>query len=701
MFLFRLTNVTKRFGNRRKSFAAVNGVSFELPQSGLVSIFGKSGCGKSTLLNMLMGIEKVSKGSILFKRRKLNRFSKKRMSNYRLKDVSMIYQHYNLLDGLSAIDNILLPLQICGESNSKSLKTAKEYLQKFNVTYLEKQNIKNLSGGEKQRIAIIRALVTNPSAILCDEPTGALDEANSIFVMDKLKEISKARLVVIVSHNKSLIEKYSDRIIEMRDGKIVSDNLRRAIKDTALIKSNKIRYRENWVWKFIRNLFKRYKFKQLFAFLSLSIGLVSVFIGVGFINGSKQSQQVALTNNLSICCSTISQTSYYSVSNSPLQFKKSVRPSANILDPYLEELENVVVKPNPSYFFSNVPNAYFLNEKIDNFELIPLINQFLDNNENYPKTAGDFMLNEISSVLVNNDFLETLGIGKNEAINTEFLISNSVPISYRTNSDDYEFITDNFSYSIKMKIAGVVDEFSFMNTPKVYYSYDALYSFLTKSYLSEIGKILNRPFSIIDYLEETSNDSPESSYSSYIFLTDAKSYQKLFKLIDETIENEEIIQIDSKAYTISNTYNSFISSFQDALLFFLIIGFLGVVFILGMISLSNYLENKKESAVLTCLGAREKSISKIYLTYNVLITILSFVVSIIVAPFAEKVLNEFLKEKFNLENLIIIPNNNLFGIPFLFHAITFLMIVFLTFIFTIVPIFLYKRKYIADELRDE
>ena len=130
MFLFSLTNVTKKFRINEKDFIAVDHVSLKLPSCGLVSIVGKSGCGKSTLLNMLIGIEKPSSGSIYFKNQNIKKLSKRQISSYRLKNVSMIYQHYNLISDLNVLENIALPLLMSGKSKD-AYDSAKKLLKNF------------------------------------------------------------------------------------------------------------------------------------------------------------------------------------------------------------------------------------------------------------------------------------------------------------------------------------------------------------------------------------------------------------------------------------------------------------------------------------------------------------------------------------------------------------------------------------------
>ena len=164
-------------------------------------IKGKSGCGKSTLLNIIFGIVKPDKGKILINNKNITKLKDKDFSSFHTNDISFIYQHYNLIENLSALENVMIPLLIKGEKINKAKTKAIELFDRFNILYLKDQLVSSLSGGEKQRIAILRSLITDCPIILADEPTGALDSHNKIIVMDMLKLVSLNHLVIMVSHD--------------------------------------------------------------------------------------------------------------------------------------------------------------------------------------------------------------------------------------------------------------------------------------------------------------------------------------------------------------------------------------------------------------------------------------------------------------------------------------------------------------------
>lgn len=200
---------------------ALDGVSVTFPETGMVFLLGKSGSGKSTLLNVAGGLDKPDSGEVIVKGRSSKNFSSADFDSYRNTYVGFIFQEYNILNEFTVEQNIALALQL---QNKKNDKTAVDNLLKeVDLEGLGNRKPNTLSGGQKQRVAIARALIKNPEIIMADEPTGALDSNTGKQVFDTLKKLSATRLVVIVSHDRDFAEIYADRIIELKDGKIISD----------------------------------------------------------------------------------------------------------------------------------------------------------------------------------------------------------------------------------------------------------------------------------------------------------------------------------------------------------------------------------------------------------------------------------------------------------------------------------------------
>lgn len=221
--MIKLESVTKTHKIAKdNNVYALNNVSLTLPNKGLVFITGISGSGKSTLLNILGLLDKPDSGDIYIEEKNTKSFKTKEIDYYRNTYVGFIFQEYNLLSNLNVSKNIELALNL--QHKKKTKEQVKEVLTKVGLIGLEKRKINSLSGGQKQRVAIARAIIKNPHIILADEPTGNLDTENSKQIFELLKEISKDRLVIVVTHDLDSANLYADRIIEMKDGMVSNDN---------------------------------------------------------------------------------------------------------------------------------------------------------------------------------------------------------------------------------------------------------------------------------------------------------------------------------------------------------------------------------------------------------------------------------------------------------------------------------------------
>ena len=700
MSIFCLKGISKIFKTHTGDFYALKNINLELSSTGLTSIVGKSGSGKSTLLNILLGIEKPTSGSLLFNNKNISKMSDSRFSQYHLNDISMIFQHYNIFLELTALENIILPLLMKGFNKVNAIKRGKELLDEFEMKQLANQKCKTLSGGEKQRVAILRAIATAPKVLLCDEPTGALDSKNSENIMQILKKLSKSVLVVLVSHNKQLVKKYSDRIITLKDGEIESDKLIFQTSQKASI-SRTSKYSSKWNSIFTRlNLKLNFK-KNIFSFISTCFGFTSIFLSVGFYNGSQLSQENALKNNLAITHAQASEKTYFHIENSPLNYEKSVRPSYVSIDKYMSDFEDVIYEPNLSYLFPSFPYGSYQGEMIDNFRLVPLYDISLASYGKDLLVEGEAPKGNLLDVIVNEEFVNYLSLDNKSIIDDLFNITYSTTISFATGEYENPFINDEYSFSYDLHIVGVVKEFSFLNSPKIYYSYPALKEELSILYLENISSYLHRPTSYLDYIVDANDDDPISSYSYEVFIPNITDSNKFFSRIKELTDIEASFQIESDAYDIQQSYKTFIESFSTALFVFVIIAFIGVNFILGMIGLSSFIENKKNSAILTCLGAKNSSIQSIYLSENYLIVIIALVISIPLAILFQFILNSIIAKNFSLLNLISIPFIRFLGIPFLLPIGLAVVALIFSSLFTLTPMLIYRHISLSDELRDE
>ncbi len=223
--MIKLVNVYKYFNRGKKNeVKAIDNTSLDLPDKGIVTLLGPSGCGKTTLLNSIGGLSKINKGSIYIDGERITKRSVNKIDKIRSLKIGYIFQNFNLLDDETVFDNVSLVLKINGLKDKEEIKKRVNFcLESLGIYRYRNRYASMLSGGERQRVAIARAIVKDPEVIIADEPTGNLDSKNSIEVMNIIKSISRDRLVILVTHERELAKFYSDRIIEISDGKIVKD----------------------------------------------------------------------------------------------------------------------------------------------------------------------------------------------------------------------------------------------------------------------------------------------------------------------------------------------------------------------------------------------------------------------------------------------------------------------------------------------
>ncbi len=221
--MIELKNVYKTYKSKKgKSTEALKNISIKFQEKGLIFILGKSGSGKSTLLNVLGGLDKYDSGDLIINGKSTKEFNNKNYDAYRNTHIGFVFQDFNLLENYSVQKNISLSLEL--QNKKYDREKINDALKIVGLEGFAKRKINELSGGQKQRIAIARALVKNPNVILADEPTGNLDSVTGKQIFELLKELSKDKLIIIVSHDNDNANKYADRIIELKDGEIISDN---------------------------------------------------------------------------------------------------------------------------------------------------------------------------------------------------------------------------------------------------------------------------------------------------------------------------------------------------------------------------------------------------------------------------------------------------------------------------------------------
>ena len=222
--MLQLKNIVKTYTVGDTDVHALNGISLSFRNSEFVSILGPSGCGKTTTLNIIGGLDRYTSGDLLINGKSTTMYKDRDWDTYRNHSIGFVFQSYNLIPHQSVLSNVELALTVSGVPKAERRRRAREALEKVGLGDQLNKRPSQMSGGQMQRVSIARALVNDPDILLADEPTGALDTVTSVQIMELLKEISKDKLVIMVTHNPELAETYSTRIVQLRDGNLIGDS---------------------------------------------------------------------------------------------------------------------------------------------------------------------------------------------------------------------------------------------------------------------------------------------------------------------------------------------------------------------------------------------------------------------------------------------------------------------------------------------
>ena len=681
MSLIQVLNLTKTYKISGKSVAVLKDINLKLPQSSLIVILGKSGSGKSTLLNIIGGIDKPTSGGVIFS---LERKSKKK-TNF---DISFIFQHYHLLENETPLYNVMLPALIQGYDKKFSETQARELIKSFELDEktLNKET-RFLSGGEKERIAILRSLITNPKLILADEPTGALDKNNAIKTMNILKNASKNKLVLLVTHNKELALKYADRIITISNGRIVDD---KTINDTSQevfysdIKRNR---KNNWASSIVNHNFKKRLKRNIVSIVGMTISLVFCYLLFGFSTNSTKAINNASTKHFDYGTSTVSK-EYKTESNSSVTLVKTVRPEEDELDdiktkfPIFEFMLNYdAVFDSGELYLGNE-----INKEIRNSYVYDFSNKSVD--EDLILTGNIPSYYCWNDVVVNKKAAELI---KDKEIHFKVSYENKIEMNNGSPIIDY------FEVEEEINILAVVDELDFLSTPKMYFDYQKIDELFNSFELENLSDVKEANISWKQYIGESTSYDDIGSFSLRCFLTDI-SKKEMIEQLSKYLEDD--IKLSNDSLTIKEALSSLTMAATVGLDVFLIIALIGSVLILGVFSFSAYNDDKKESSILSCLGAKDSEVVGIFVSESLIIVFLSFIFSTVFSWIIQKPINLLLKRLLDISNLINIPIGSYLGIKGFLPLMIFLLSMFVTIVFTSIPILINKKISLKKELSD-
>ncbi len=688
--------VSKSFVHGKTRQNVLNNISLDFPSKGLFFLVGKSGCGKSTVLNLIAQIEKPTSGKIYVLGRDISKISAREKRCFYQKHLGIIFQQYNVFSELTVYENLSISLKMQGKNKEYINKKLKKLIDEFNLSHILNTNIDKISGGEKQRVALVRSISIDPQIILADEPSGALDEDNAEIVFNYLKEQSLERLVIVVTHNINLAKKYSNEIIDLGN-KITSAHIR---KKTSISKKKRIRQTAynnyNWCYSFIKFNILNNKVKNALSSFAILIGIVSSILCFGFINGSTNSIDESVKQSLTYPFSRVSSKTELPLGNNNY-ITKYERPTFNNVNQVFSSIESIVVDIDFSYFIPRMINISYGNSMFNNIQFIPVYNFKVLNND-IVETKYNSLLDNTNSIIVNEEFLELLHINSdNPYVDLYFETSKEFYVEEPFNK---EAISERFVYNCDLRIVGVAQEFTYMNGPKIYFSYTSYKDLFKNTYLTNILLYSDKKISYYDYMLNSRNDSVQSSYCLNAFVNNYDEVEKYNEFIDQ-LNNDSDLEITSESYYISSSYVSMMESFSTIFIFYLVICMAAIVCICAISSFSTFISNKKTSAILTILGASKSEVAIIYFVESLLSSLCAGIFAIPVAEILKSVINHNFQVNLGVKNIVSVPYDEFFNINFFIPLCILFIIFIIPYLSTYIPITLYKWKFISEELKDE
>ncbi len=342
--MLKLIDIVKVYDVGEMQVNALKGVSMEFRESEFVSILGQSGCGKTTLLNIIGGLDQYTSGDLIINGKSTKKFKDKDWDTYRNHRIGFVFQSYNLISHQNVLSNVELALTLSGVGKAERKRRAMEALEKVGLKDQAYKKPNQMSGGQMQRVAIARALVNNPDILLADEPTGALDSETSIQIMEILKEIAKDKLVIMVTHNPELAEQYSNRIIRLLDGEVISDTNPYTSEEEETAQEQKVKSKEKTSMSFFTALslsFNNLLTKKGRTFMTSFAGSIGI-IGIALI--------LALSSGVNLYIKNVESET---LSSYPLTIESATMDMSSLMMSMMENSKNKTPHTEENTAFSN------------------------------------------------------------------------------------------------------------------------------------------------------------------------------------------------------------------------------------------------------------------------------------------------------------------------------------------------------------
>ncbi len=708
--LLELKKVKKSFKlSKKQEFVALDDVNLSFEKGEFVSIVGPSGSGKSTLLNLIAGLDFPTSGELVIGEKTSKKFKKKDWDLYRKNNVGFIFQNFNLIEHLTALENVEIVMNLIGLSYSKRRERAIELLKKVGLENHINHRPSELSGGQKQRVACARALANDPDIILADEPTGALDKKTGKQIMELIKSIAKDKLIIMVTHNNELAEEYSSRIVRVMDGRIESDTVLKKeninnTESTLKKKDKSMSFFEAFKLS-LRNMGKK-KGRVLITTIAGCIGIIGFTLITGLGNGAniyidKQLNKFASANVIILEKAT-KQTN--------LQGKEEISTTKNNED------------------YNKILNDEYIKSKVSSTRKFMILNtatiRVKQENENTTQTKKEEHSGFNIYSLADENHLEFLKEnldgkipveGKNEVLINQ---STARKLLKDLELDDKDLKSSigktivltlnmsntNLKFEKEFIVSGVVNELD-LGMANVYYNYNdvtkwtqgvdiqgkTLYTFLTETvYVYEL---------VVSDVNET------KAVSDYISSEEHGGAGKISIMNSGT--QKEGFSANNIALVVKQIFAQLIMMAQIVISIFIIVALIVSSIMTSIVLYSSVIERKTEIGIIKAVGGRNKDVIRIFESEAILMGmfsgVLGLVISFITAPLLEKLISNVLN--INLPGIVTIPISKIPFTDITFPFATLISIIAFSSLISAIAGYLPSKKatkmHVIDALRDE
>ena len=607
---------SKIYKMKNENFKALDNVKFEVENTGIVCILGPSGSGKTTLMNIIGALDSDFDGDVIVNNKSIKESKSKDLDSYRKNTIGFIFQQFYLINKFTAYDNVNVALNL---SNVKDKKNkVMDLLKKVEMDKFSKRKVNVLSGGQKQRIAIARALANDPDIILADEPTGALDSKISIEIMELLKELSKTKLVLIITHSQELTDKYADTIIKMEDGKVINiENVKdKKNKDVLTSSNSKSGMSYFTAFKYsLKNLFSR-KARVISTSIGMSIGIIGIGLALALSNGTMNMAKSQVEGIMPV--NMISATIKSATDSKPVKEMMTGDDSKMFKFSDLEDIKKL--NSNIAYYWS-IPTDVtkeFLTEvslsKTDTESTDVETTSFITMNgfEPYENVTGDLTLGRSPTnkdeIVISLNTAEYL-IGVNKSIKINDIIDKDIYIKIAPMRPSGKNEKDNITNKIlPFKIVGIT-------------------SINTMGY-----SMYQNTMDTLNLYETMYNEKKEDMIfmETYIYLNNNLNTSEIKNVINDLNTKQDKFEFKGAADSTLSGVETVLTVVQNVLIGFSSISVIVAILMIGIVIYISVIERISEIGILRAIGARKKDIRNIFLSESVIIGLLSGLLGVLV-----------------------------------------------------------------------